>query len=163
MELKQIKELMAAMEKAGVKKLRIKDKDKYEIELELQSDQPMHPVLHTDYNYSNPENFSRLASHVTSPRRTTLEEGKERVKEAKVEEGKYVTAPMVGTLYTAPSPDDPPFIKVGDKVEENTVVCIIEAMKVMNEVKAGISGTVAEICIKNAHPVEFGTKLVRIV
>jgi acetyl-CoA carboxylase biotin carboxyl carrier protein len=53
-------------------------------------------------------------------------------------------------------------VKVGDKVDENTVVCIIEAMKVMNEVKAGISGVLVEICVENAHPVEFGTKLFRV-
>ena len=70
---------------------------------------------------------------------------------------------MVGTFYTSPSPDDPVFVKVGDRVDENTVVCIIEAMKVMNEVKAGASGVIAEICIDNAHPVEFGTKMMRIV
>ena len=55
---------------------------------------------------------------------------------------------MVGTFYSAPSPDDPAFVKVGDKVDENTVVCIIEAMKVMNEVKAGVSGTVAEVLVE---------------
>ena len=53
--------------------------------------------------------------------------------------------------------------KSGDQVEKNTVVCIIEAMKVMNEVKAGVSGAVAEILVENAHPVEFGTKLLRII
>ena len=77
--------------------------------------------------------------------------------------GKFVTAPIVGTFYGAPSPDDPPFVKVGDRVDENTVVCIIEAMKVMNEVKAGISGTIAEICVDSGHPVEFATKMFRIV
>ena len=70
---------------------------------------------------------------------------------------------MVGTFYAASSPEDPPFAKVGDVVDENTVICIVEAMKVMNEVKAGVSGKVAEICVDNAHPVEFGTKLFRIV
>lgn len=74
----------------------------------------------------------------------------------------YVTSPMVGTFYASPSPDDPSFIKVGDKIDKNTVVCIIEAMKVMNEVKAGVSGTVAEMLVENGHPVEFGTKLFRI-
>ncbi len=77
--------------------------------------------------------------------------------------GKYVTAPLVGTFYRAASPDDPYFVKVGDRVNENTIVCIIEAMKVMNEVKAGLSGTVTEILLENAHPVEFGAKLFRIV
>ena len=69
---------------------------------------------------------------------------------------------MVGTFYSSPSPDDPHFVKVGDKIEKHTVVCIIEAMKVMNEVKAGVGGTVAEILIESGHPVEFGTKLFRI-
>ena len=78
------------------------------------------------------------------------------------EKGNFVTSPMVGTFYSSPAPDAPPFAKVGDKIDKNTVVCIIEAMKVMNEVKANVSGTVAEILVDSAHPVEFGTKLFRI-
>ncbi len=77
--------------------------------------------------------------------------------------GLFVTSPMVGTYYASPSPDQPHFIKVGDQVTENTVVCIIEAMKVLNEVKAGVKGTVAEILTDNAQPVEFGTRLLRVV
>jgi len=77
--------------------------------------------------------------------------------------GSYVTSPMVGTFYSSPGPDQPVFVKVGDKVNENTIVCIIEAMKVMNEVKAGVSGVVAEILTENSQPVEFGTRLLRIL
>lgn len=77
--------------------------------------------------------------------------------------GTYVTSPMVGTYYASPSPEDAHFVKVGDKVEKHTVVCIIEAMKVMNEVKSGHAGTVAEILVENGQPVEFGTKLFRII
>jgi acetyl-CoA carboxylase biotin carboxyl carrier protein len=80
----------------------------------------------------------------------------------KQEEGTYVKSPMVGTFYASPSPDQPPFVKVGDLVTENSVVCIIEAMKVMNEVKAGVKGVIAEVLIDNAQPVEFGAKLFRI-
>jgi len=76
--------------------------------------------------------------------------------------GAFVTSPMVGTFYSSAAPDQPSFVKVGDKVNEQTVVCIIEAMKVMNEVKAGVSGTVAEVLADNAQPVEFGTRLLRI-
>lgn len=76
--------------------------------------------------------------------------------------GTYITSPMVGTFYGSPSPDDASFIKVGDKVEKGTVVCIVEAMKVMNEIKAGVSGTVVEVLVDSATPVEFGTKLFRI-
>jgi acetyl-CoA carboxylase biotin carboxyl carrier protein len=74
----------------------------------------------------------------------------------------YVISPMVGTCYASPSPEDPAFIKVGDRIEKDTVVCIVEAMKVMNEVKANVSGVVAEILVANGQPVEFGTKLFRI-
>ena len=85
------------------------------------------------------------------------------IKEEAVDKSQvFITSPMVGTFYIAPSPEDPPFIKVGDKIEKDTLVCVIEAMKVMNEVKAGVTGIVAEILIDNAHPVEFGTKLFRI-
>ncbi len=76
--------------------------------------------------------------------------------------GTFVTSPMVGTFYSSPGPDQPCFVKVGDKVDEHSVVCIVEAMKVMNEVKAGISGIVAEILADNSQPVEFGTRLLRI-
>ena len=74
----------------------------------------------------------------------------------------YIVSPMVGTFYRSPSPDSPPYVDVGQQVGEDSVVCIIEAMKVMNEVKAGKSGTVAEILLRNGDPVEFGTKLIRI-
>lgn len=74
-------------------------------------------------------------------------------------EGKHITSPMVGTFYRSPSPDSPPYIEVGSAVEEETVVCIIEAMKVMNEIKAECKGVIAEVIAENAKPVEFGQKL----
>ncbi len=69
---------------------------------------------------------------------------------------------MVGTFYAAPSPDSDPYVATGTKVGQETVVCIVEAMKVMNEIKAECSGTIAEICVKNAEPVEFGQVLFRV-
>lgn len=72
---------------------------------------------------------------------------------------KHVVSPMVGTFYTAPAPDAPPYIKVGQEVDEDTVVCIIEAMKVMNEIKAEVKGVVTALLVENAKPVEFGQKL----
>ncbi len=70
-----------------------------------------------------------------------------------------IDAPIVGTFYRAPSPEAPPFVKEGDKVGPDTVVCIIEAMKVMNEIKAEKSGVVKEILAENAKPVEYGQPL----
>ena len=75
---------------------------------------------------------------------------------------KDITSPMVGTFYRAGSPDAPAFVDVGTKVTEDTVVCIIEAMKVMNEIKAETSGVIAEVVAENSKPVQFGQALFRV-
>ena len=72
---------------------------------------------------------------------------------------KEIASPMVGTFYRAPSPDTEPYAEVGDVVKKGDVVCIIEAMKLMNEVKAEISGRIVEIPVENAEPVEYGQAL----
>ena len=74
-------------------------------------------------------------------------------------EFKHITAPMVGTLYAAGAPDADPYVEVGDMVDEDTVVCIIEAMKVMNEIKAEMQGKVVEVLVNNGEPVEYGQPL----
>lgn len=73
-----------------------------------------------------------------------------------------VISPMVGTFYRAPAPDEPPFVEVGDRIGTGSTVCIIEAMKLMNEIEAEVSGTVVEILGKNGAPVEYGQVLMRI-
>jgi acetyl-CoA carboxylase biotin carboxyl carrier protein len=73
-----------------------------------------------------------------------------------------VLSPMVGTFYRAPAPDAPPYVEPGDRVEKGQTVCILEAMKLMNELEVEVSGTVREICVENAEPVEFGQVLFRI-
>jgi len=151
MDMKQIKELMAAMEKAGLRKVRIKEEKGFEIELEKETT-PSPPSRHEPHHHEPAHHFASTPSHKPLHEEPSKE----------IREGNYVTSPMVGTFYSAPSPDDPLFAKVGDEVDEDTVVCIIEAMKVMNEVKAGIKGKIAEIIVSNADPVEFGSKLFRI-
>jgi acetyl-CoA carboxylase biotin carboxyl carrier protein len=71
----------------------------------------------------------------------------------------YVEAPLVGTFYAAPSPESPPYVKVGDHVDKGTIVCIVEAMKVMNEIESEYTGTVVKVLAENAQPVEYGQKL----
>ncbi len=70
-----------------------------------------------------------------------------------------ISSPMVGTFYRAPAPDEAPFVSVGDVVREGQTLCIIEAMKVMNEIEAEVSGTIVEILVENAEPVEFNRPL----
>lgn len=155
MDLKQIKELMAAMERFRLNKVSLKEKSGFEIVLE--KDEPrldastyikkeMHVLpeavkVHAHHEVSIPSALNKAEDH---------------------KPGVYVTSPMVGTFYRSPSPSDPTFVKIGDSVSEGSVVCIIEAMKVMNEVKAQKSGKIVEILVENMQPVEFGTKLFRI-
>jgi len=75
---------------------------------------------------------------------------------------KEIKSPIVGTFYASPSPESPAFVSVGQTVTPDTVVCIVEAMKVMNEIKAEISGVIAEIAADNGKPVQFGQPLFRV-
>ncbi|MBE7703569.1 MAG: acetyl-CoA carboxylase biotin carboxyl carrier protein [Cyanobacteria bacterium SIG28] len=79
--------------------------------------------------------------------------------EKEAPKGKAITSPMVGTFYAAPSPEAAPFVEIGKTISEGDVVCIVEAMKLMNEIKAEHSGKVTQICVKNGDPVEFGQVL----
>ena len=77
--------------------------------------------------------------------------------------GEAISSPMVGTFYRKPTPDDPDFVSVGDTISEGQTLCIIEAMKVMNEIKAEVKGTIAEVLLEDGKPVEYGQALFRIV
>ncbi len=147
MEIQQIKELMAYLEESKLRKLVIKKGD-FELHLEKESAVPLRPRV--------------ISAEAESAFQSEVPLKGERGGVSHEVPGTYVTSPMVGTFYSSLAPDQPSFVKVGDKVEASTVVCIVEAMKVMNEVKAGISGIVAEVLADNAQPVEFGTRLLRI-
>ncbi len=76
--------------------------------------------------------------------------------------GHAIKSPMVGTFYSTPDPDSPPFVTVGSRVEPDTVVCIIEAMKVFNEIKAEVSGIVERVLVNNGQPVEYGQPMFQV-
>jgi acetyl-CoA carboxylase biotin carboxyl carrier protein len=144
-----IKELIAILEGSKLNKLTLKDENGCEIHLEKAlahtaaaiASYP-HPTQELAHLHSSPSFVNKAPSQEVS--------------------GQYVTSPMVGTFYSAQAPNAPALIKVGDVISENTVVCIIEAMKVMNEIKSGVKGKVVEICHDNGQSVEFGTKLFRV-
>ena len=152
MDLEKIKELMAAMEEKGMTKVALKDKSGFELEIERSS-------AFEVASYTPPQLAPVQAASAPAP------QPQEMVKEeiAPSVGGEEVQSPMVGTFYASPSPDADPFVKVGDAVTEETVIGIIEAMKVMNEIKAGKKGKIQSIHIDNAHPVEFGTKILTLV
>ena len=99
------------------------------------------------------------------PQIETLKQAKQEIKEAKeAKETKEestitITSPMVGTFYRSPAPDAKPFLKEGDEIKEGQTVCVIEAMKLMNEIKSDIKGKVIKILVENGQPVEFGQAL----
>ena len=84
------------------------------------------------------------------------------VAEPAVDEGKVIRSPLVGTFYTAPSPGSDVFVEVGDRIEPDQVLCIIEAMKVMNEIESEYDGEIVEVLVSNGQPVEFGEVLYRL-
>jgi len=85
---------------------------------------------------------------------------KEPAKDKKIH---HITAPLVGTFYSTPNPDEPPFIKKGDKIKAGQTICIIEAMKIFNEIESDVSGTIDEILVEDASPIEYGQNIISIV
>ena len=86
-------------------------------------------------------------------------QSKEEKASAPASKGTPITAPMVGTFYQAPNPTSPAFVEVGQTINKGQVVCIIEAMKLMNEIESDVAGKVTEICVKDGEPVEYGQVL----
>ena len=106
-----------------------------------------------------------LSLHVVRGGAAPAEPDEERVAAAAAVDGDAaltIEAPMLGVFYRAPSPGAPPFVDVGTQVEPDTIVCIIEVMKMMNSVPAGLAGTIAEIHVANAEAVEYGQPLFRV-
>lgn len=153
---------MASLESSKLKKLVVKQGD-FELQLEKDGEQPSLAHLPPPYQPPSAASFAQHFAHAGHGAEQHAKAGQKAAPSQPVEAtGRFVTSPMVGTYYSSPSPEQPVFVKVGDRIEEHTVVCIIEAMKVMNEVKAGVKGTVVEILVDNTQPVEFGAKMFRV-
>lgn len=103
----------------------------------------------------NKEIVKEVSNELTTNNKTT-------VIEQEKEECKIIKSPMVGTFYSKSSPNAAPFVKVGDKVKKGQVLCILEAMKLMNEIESEYDGEIVEICVKDDEMVEFGQKLFEI-
>ena len=105
-----------------------------------------------------------LSLHVVRGRAAQAERAEEPAPTAATADGAVtIDAPMLGVFYRAPSPGAPPFVDVGTRIERDTIVCVIEVMKMMNSVPAGVVGTIAEIHVENAEAVEFGQPLFRVM
>lgn len=150
MELKEIRQLIDLMKKNGLSVFKM-EKEGFKITLKTEAD-TITPVMQ-----AVSPSFVQAAAPapaVAPAAAPAVAEIPDNVKE--------VTSPMVGTFYSSPSPDSPSYVEIGQDVTSDTVVCIVEAMKVMNEIKAEIAGKVVEVLVENGKPVQFGQALFRV-
>lgn len=146
-DLKFLEKLANIVYEQDLSEISLENEDKTIcIRREKQVEQVVHPSA---YVMPSPVTSQVVQTQVEVPAKT------EEVKPV-AHKGTPVTAPMIGTFYSSPSPDDAPFVKVGDTVASGQIVCIIEAMKLMNEIEAEVSGKITEICVENGQAVEVG-------
>ena len=139
MEYEKIKQIMEEMSNSKLSEMEIEFKDGMKISMKKDS------------------SFSNTVYIPESPKQDVVIPVQDEVKE-----GLIITSPMVGTFYSKPSPDDEPFVTLNNSVNKGDTVCIIEAMKLMNEIESDYSGKIVEIYVKDGQPVEYGTKLFRV-
>jgi acetyl-CoA carboxylase biotin carboxyl carrier protein len=150
-DLKQLRELMRAMKQLDVNELEIEDANQ-RIYLRRGGDSTGSTVSAAPMSIAP-------ASMPPPPMSLGSDEPQAR---SDASDGTYITSPFVGTFYRSPSPDQPPFVEAGQKITRGQVLCIVEAMKLMNEIEAEISGTVVEVLVENGKPVEFGDRLFKV-
>jgi len=149
---KDIKEIKAIIDLMKKHDLSVFEIEKEGFRLKLQKEPSVQPAAAAPSAVTGPSKATATASETAPPAPKAIEA-------VPLQE---IISPMVGTFYRSASPDGAPFVDVGKSVTEDTVVCIIEAMKVMNEIKAETSGVIAEVAVENGKPVQFGQVLFRI-
>lgn len=155
LNLEQMKDLIKLFEGSDLTEISV-SQDDYEVTLKKESGSSAKPVQDEKTLKRVVQSQEEKADRVEGQEEADFGGEEEETAE---EEGVFVTSPIVGTFYRSPSPDDPPYVEVGDEVSEGDTVCIVEAMKVMNEVKADAGGEVLEIHADDGDPVEYGQKL----
>ncbi len=162
MDLKQIKQIIDLMKRSELTEFAVEEEG---FKLKIRRDLNGAPLVTTNGGTTVPFSAAREAAGNTAGPAAGVAGlvGLLSASGEKEEPGvSYVKAPMVGTFYRAPSPESPPFIDVDAKVADSTVVCIIEAMKIMNEIQAETKGIVIEVLVENGQPVEYGQRLFKI-
>jgi acetyl-CoA carboxylase biotin carboxyl carrier protein len=144
MDIRKIKKLIEMLQESDLKEIEVS-----------QGDESVR-ILRDRFVQTNENNIIRQPEVFSA-----MSESQKEIETTKVE-GNVITSPIVGTFYRKPSPDKDPFIRVGDNVEKGDVLCIIEAMKMMNEIKSDFSGKVVSIDIEDGEPVEYGQNIITI-
>ena len=152
MDLKEIQSLIKFVAKSGVNEVKLEMKDiKISIRAGAKEKMIMQPAMPVQVAASAPQvigTSSAEASEVSEEKTTD-------------NDSNYltITSPIIGTFYRKPSPDKPTFVNVGDEVQEDSIVCIVEAMKLFNEIESEVSGKIIKVLVEDSSPVEFGQPL----
>ena len=148
MDLRKIKKLMELLEESGLAEIEVKEgEESIKLSRASKIQQPINNTQTLD------------APVLTDQADSKLENQKNETKSNQIVDGDTIDSPMVGTFYRAASPDSKPFVEKGQKVNKGDTVCILEAMKMMNQVTAEQAGTIIEILVEDSEPVEFGQPL----
>ncbi len=145
MDIRKVKKLIELLDESGVAEIEIHEGEE---SLRISRNCPNMPVHH-EAAYA-PAPIAPVAAPIAAPVETPT------VAEPETITGHEVKSPMVGTYYSAPSPGAPIFAEVGQAVKKGDTICIIEAMKLLNQIEADISGTIKAICVENGEPLEYG-------
>jgi acetyl-CoA carboxylase biotin carboxyl carrier protein len=169
MEIKDIRLIIEMMNKHGLAEFELEKKD-FKIKLKKAGNHDI-PLLNLPPSLPSPTHTNSNLIPVSGPSFSTpppppppSPSAQSPAPAASPSSAQYkeILSPMVGTFYRSPSPEAPPYVEVGQEISEETIVCIIEAMKVMNEIKAEIRGTITEILAENGKPVDYSKPLFRV-
>jgi len=150
MDIRKVKKLIEMLENSNLE------------EIEIQEGEESVRLVKSNSNLTNGASTQSIEVPQTSTTVTTVKESQSGDISEQNVDGNFINSPMVGTFYASASPGSKPFISVGDIVAEGDVVCIVEAMKMMNEIKSEFSGKVVSIRVENSDPVEYGQALFEI-
>ena len=145
MDIRKIKKLIEMLQASDLREIEVKECEE--------------SVRIARGGISSPKEEYVISNQATQPVKTTTE--KIHIDDSNTS-GNHIKSPIVGTFYRKPAPDKPPFVEVGDHVEKGQVVCIVEAMKMMNEIKSDFSGTIKSINVEDGTPVEFDQNLITV-
>lgn len=156
MDIRKVKKLIELIEESGVAEIEIREGEET-VRISRQLPQPLTaPIVHYATQPQHPAQQQPPSSAPTGQPQSTESTTPST---SNLPAGHTLISPMVGTFYRSPSPDQPPFVKIGDKVSVGDTLCIVEAMKMMNQIEADKAGTIAAILAENGQAIEFGQPL----
>jgi len=160
MDIKEVQNLIKFVAKSGVSEVKIEDKD-FKLTIKNKAEYVAAPAVAPVAAPVAIQAAAPIAAVPAAAPAATQAPNTDTPISNEVDESKYITikAPIIGTFYRKPSPDKPPYVEVGDMVKEGDVVCIIEAMKLFNEIESEVSGKIVKVLVEDATPVEFDQPL----